>query len=297
MKRIIPLLLLPVFLLGCSVYINGNSVSVDTCRYSTTRQADVAVDGATLLEVNARSGNLTIRGQEGLTDVRVEGRACASSPQLLEQISYEAGLRGESVRVDVHFPERIVNGSASLDLEIMVPASMTARVDAASGRVVIENLLELDLQKRSGDLDIRQIGGDLRVTTTSGTASIAEIDGALTYDGGSGDLDIQDVTGQVRIDSKSSGSFRISGVREDIHLEDIGSGNLTIRDVGGSVTVREKSSGTVTISDVSRSVELVDLGSGTLNVDRVKGDLIVRSKGSGSINQSGVEGLVQLPNR
>lgn len=333
MKRFTAGLALATALLmtGCTVQVNTSGLSIDNCTYSSDFVETQAVDGATRLEVNAISGSLTIRGQEGLTEVRAEGRACASSENLLQKMSLESSRSGETVRVDVGFPNAVVAGNYWMDLTIDLPADMTARVDASSGAVVIERLAGLELTKGSGDLDITEITGDLRVQTGSGTATLREIEGATTYEGGSGDLTMRDLKGKVTVREKGSGKVMIENLGSDLVLHDVGSGDidvlgiagaleigqkmsgrfrfsdlgsftadelgsgdLEIRDVKGPVTLHEKSSGTSRITGAGGDAALGSVGSGSLVVERVSGNLTVRQKFSGSVTITDITKSVRL---
>lgn len=336
MKRIIAAgaLLLPLLLVGCSVSVDRNGISLDNCRYDRSHTKEVAVDGAKSLRLDGWTGSLTIRGKEGATVVHAEGKACSSDAKLLDQISLKAEKSGDAINLQVVHPDRIGMVNAYMDLTIDLPANMIATVDKNSGSVLIENIAGLDVTKGSGDLEVRTIKGDLRVKTNSGSAKVTDVTGATTYEGGSGDLVLRNLKDKVTIQDKNSGTFTAEDLGGDFEAYEIGSGDmtlvkvagtvnlhnknsgtvrvegasaftggrigsgdLTIKQVAGDVTLQEKASGSTTISDVSKNVSLFDLGSGSLNVSRVKGDLTVKSKASGSVSYADVQGKVDVPHK
>lgn len=338
MNRLIALLalMLALVLTGCSVQVTNNGVSVQHhgCNYTASYQEEIAAGDAKQLEVNARAGNLTIVGKEGITHIRVEGRMCTSDERLLNQMGITTKQDGERVQVDVLLPNMMTNASAWVDLTIEVPAHMTARVDDSSGSTIIEGMAALDLTKGSGDLTLSDIKGKVTVhEKSSGRIVIRKLgDDLILGRIGSGDLDVQGVSGSVQLDSKSSGSTRveetgrsvvlgnigsgdlrvsgtgaqvilrekssglisISRVKQDVILTSVGSGDLDLLEIGGGAELGEKSSGTVRINGVGQALTLGSIGSGDLDVRKVDGEVLLRQKSSGSIRITGVGKHVEL---
>jgi hypothetical protein len=71
----------------------------DECRHEAERSATVDASGAQRLTVGAGAGSLKIEGKPGLNTVRIRGRACASSADLLERIKLTARRNGGEVMV------------------------------------------------------------------------------------------------------------------------------------------------------------------------------------------------------
>jgi hypothetical protein len=53
----------------------------DQCRHEAQRDARVQASASERLVLLARAGSLRVEGRSGITEVRVSGRACASSPE------------------------------------------------------------------------------------------------------------------------------------------------------------------------------------------------------------------------
>jgi hypothetical protein len=232
------------------------------CRHEAERDARVQASSSERLVLIARGGSLRVEGRAGISEVRVSGRACASSAELLERLRIEASRSGGAVRVEV--PEMDHDGSwgwgrneyARLDLVLEVPAGMAA-----------------DIEDGSGDIRISGIG-------------------SITLDDGSGDIDIRDITGDVVMED-GSGGVVITGVKGSVTIDD-GSGEIEVRDVSGSVTI-DDGSGEIDVSKVGGTVRIPDDGTGSIQVSDVEGDLIVRDKGNGSVRYSDVRGRVDVP--
>lgn len=232
----------------------------DECRYSADRQAVLQVEDAADLRIEAEAGFLKVIGEPGLSEVIVDGIACASTAAYLEDIELRTGRRGSSLTLDVDLPDIDWNWNryVRLDLTVRVPAD-----------------LALDIEDGSGSIDIEGVG-TTRLDDGSGSITIENLRGDLTLRDGSGSIDVRDVEGSLTVDEDGSGSMQISGITGDVDIDEDGSGSISIRDVGGNVRIREDGSGSI------RAVEVV-------------GDFIVDRDGSGGITADGIGGRVEIP--
>jgi len=247
-----------------TLIVTGTAAPVfaQECRFEATRSATQRASADEILDLIAGPGSLTVHGRDGVSEVRVIGHACASSEDLLDQVRLETSSGGS--RIHVEMPE-IHDGSFRrdsdyyyrMDLEIEVPRGMAAHIRDGSGGILIDGLGRLDLEDGSGDIELRDIAGD------------------LVIDDGSGAMTIDHVIGSIRIDD-GSGDVGISGVEGDVEVDD-GSGGISIRNVKGNVDV--------------------DDGSGSIDVRDITGDFVVGSDGSGGIRHSNVAGRVDIPRR
>jgi hypothetical protein len=234
----------------------------DNCRYEAQRAANIDARSTDQLLLIARGGSLRVEGRAGLDQVRVRGRACASSEDLLDQLKLETSRNGGTVRVEV--PEidnddwmSGRNTYALLHLVIEVPEGMAADITDGSGEATLSGLGRLRVDDGSGELTIEDIAGNVEIDDGSGGIVAHGIHGDITIEDGSGEIELRDVTGSVEIDD--------------------GSGGMDIAEVGGSVRL--------------------DDGSGNIRVTNVQGDFTVTDDGSGSIRHSGVRGRVQIPSK
>jgi hypothetical protein len=228
------------------------------------RTARVSAAGARMAQIEARAGSLRVEGRAGITEIQARGTARASSRDLLDRIRLTAERRGDVAYVVVEIPEywnddRDDDQHASLDLVVEVPKT-----------------LALDIEDRSGDLEIRGVG-PVDLADHSGNATVEDVEGRLRVRDGSGELRIRDVRG-------------------DVIVED-GSGGVHLRTIRGSVTVDRDGSGEFEAEDVTGSVRIDSKGSGSVDVARVGGDFVVGRKGTGSIEFREVRGRVEIPDR
>ena len=231
----------------------------DRCAERMTMELLQPTGGVELLDVTAGAGNLRIEGSDAVSQIRVDAVLCASGADRMEGLDVTLERSGSSAVLETVFPERARgwnNGYARIDLVVSVPRGLDARVVDGSGEAWISGVGALDVEDGSGELTLRDIGGDLAVGD------------------GSGELAISDVGGSVR-------------------MED-GSGEITLRGVDGSVTLHD-GSGRVSIEAVTGDVEVLDKGSGQIDVRNVDGGLHVEGTRRERIRYEGVRGEVVLP--
>ena len=208
-------------------------------RCDNVRQLDntVAFGGAALLRVEAGAGSLRVRGVEGLREVRIRGTACASSADLLDELSVDVAREGSAVTIETNFPDHDgINQSMRIDLVLEVPLGVQAEIADGSGDAEISGLGATTIDDGSGNLRITDMRGAVAVTDGSGDLDIAGVVGDIMIEDGSGDVDISEIRGTVRV-SDGSGGINVRGVRGDFIVPNDGSGGVDWANVDGRVTV------------------------------------------------------------
>ena len=194
------------------------------------------IDGRSTLRVVYPSDEVVYpeMGRRSRTTVRVRSDGTFSDGR---------GDRGDEVRI------RGEGGGmeAWADLTIEVPARRDLAVYLATGEV-----------------DAREVDGDLLVDTGSGSVRAVDVSGFLDVDTGSGRVDVRGVSGGARIDT--------------------GSGGVEIHDVRGTTIEVDTGSGGVRGSGLAAESVLVDTGSGSIELERVTSRDLTLDTGSGSID-------------
>lgn len=227
----------------------------DSCQVSEPREATVDAAGATTVRVEAKDGSLRITGEEGLTEVRAHGEACARSRQSLKKVQLHAERSGDEVRVVVDIPERWGEPGA-LDLEVRVPAGVAVHVEDGSGEVEVDGVASLWLQDGSGEIDVTDVGGDVTIHDASGEMDLVDVKGSVVLEDGSGDIRVEDIRGSVTVEDDGSGAIEARGVGGDVLVRRDGSGDIRVEDVGGDFTVEEDGSGDITHERVQGRVKV-----------------------------------------
>ena len=263
--------------LACVLVVPAHA---EDCKHTAQRTANSAGPDIERVVIEARAGDLLVRGGAG-RDVTVEGRACASTAELLDDSKLEIRRDGNTVYVRTVLPE--LTGAlfgfsryAYMDVTVVVPKTATLKIDDSSGDMQVEDVQAATITDSSGDQTLERIAGDLDVSDSSGEIKVGNVGGELRLKDSSGDVDVDGVQGNVVVDIDSSG-------------------DLDIRRVTGTVHVRTDSSGDIEIQDVKRDVLIDEDSSGGILVRDVGGSFTVGSDGSGGIHYERVVGAVHLP--
>lgn len=233
----------------------------DECKYSAPRNLTLDLAGVREVQVDLHSHDLHLAGASGAGGA-VTGRACASDPKLLDDLTVTQRREGDRLIVEAGGHGRTVislfgSSYTDLKLDMQVPAQIPVVLNVGSGDAWATGLQKLGVQVGSGDVHISKISGQLTLSV------------------GSGDIDVNDV-GSLDAGSIGSGDLKINGVRGEARVGSVGSGDIGIRGVGGSLRVDT-------------------LGSGDLVVHDVQGDFSLGAKGSGDVTHDGVKGKVSVP--
>lgn len=248
------------------------------CKSSEPRdlKLDLAGVKSVLFEVNHH--DLHVKGAPGTTG-SATGRACASSPELLKQLTLTQRKAGDQLVVTLARKNSgwsFGNTYAYLDIRASVPANLPVQLDVGSGDADIEGVAALKLDTGSGDIKGR------------------DIKGAVSAKAGSGDIQLERI-GALKVDSIGSGDFRAQQVNGNVEVGVVGSGDLDLIDVQGAVHIGTVGSGDVDVRGVKSHVAVDSIGSGDVTARDIGGDLTVKRKGSGDVNHSGVRGKTSVP--
>ncbi len=209
--------------------------------YSETRELELAIDGISLLDIDAGAGSIEIRSDSDAPRIQVTAiiKVPNSDKDDAKKL-IESNLKLTLVKtrskasLEAYFDRGFwrSGNSASVDLKIQVPHGLAIYVDDGSGSLRIEGVA-----------------------------------GAVGIDDGSGSIIVTGAE-SVKIDD-GSGSIKISQVSGDVFVED-GSGDITIREVGGTVTI-DDGSGSIKVDDVEHDLIIVDDGSGSVQLSDIRG--------------------------
>ena len=250
-----------VLSLSASPVIIDEARPVRVREYDEPRTARVDARGASRIVIIAKSGWLRVEGKAGTTEVVAEGTAKAPRKDFLDQIKLTGTRQGDVVRIEVEMPDMKNrnwdtnwDSGPALDLTVTVPNNIPVEVEDSSGELRIMGTAALDLDDGSGQIEISDIGGALRVRDGSGSLEIQNVRGDVTIDDGSGEIDVRDVTGSVTL-RDGSGSITARGVGGSVRVERDGSGGIRVVDVEGDLTVNSGKRG-VSYSGVKGKVRV-----------------------------------------
>lgn len=212
------------------------------CDVTESHAAFVEAAGADLVRVEAEAGSLRIEGEPGISQVQVQGEACASSSDILEEIGLTTVRDGDAVLVRSEMPDR--NDSwfsggdqARLDLVVRVPDRLVLDVEDGSGSTEIQGVASARLDDGSGSIDVRDVAGDVEIRDGSGSIDVHDVSGSVELEDGSGSIRATEVAGDFVVESDGSGSIDVSLIGGDFVVEEDGSGGIDFDDVAGSVRI------------------------------------------------------------
>jgi len=280
-----------IILNGCVVIA---SPSYD--HFNLTKELNLDAKSLNKLAVEAGAGSLSIKGQEGLTAIRVKAEIYTSSE---DNDHYELTLnnsgstaylvakyKGDSGlwSADAHSPQ--------IDLNVLVPPRMLLDIDDGSGDLVVKDMTsKIKIKDGSGDMFVDNVNGDLTIDDGSGRIKVSEVVGRVKINDGSGEMTVSDIKGSIDIEDgsgemtlsdieghidieDSSGSIRVININGNISLDD-GSGDLTISHVSGMVTVSD-GSGDIDVQDVG-GLKIHETGSGGLRINNINGEFVINN--------------------
>ncbi|UCE40444.1 MAG: hypothetical protein JSV17_13415 [Candidatus Aminicenantes bacterium] len=213
--------------------------------FEKTERMSLSADGIDKLVIDCGSGFLHVTGENSLRSIEVEA-------------------------------EIIVKGKNEKDIEDYVKDRVKLELKKQGSKAILVSTFKnqfpnINFRTRVINLTVRIPNNmDVEVDDGSGEVNVKDIDGNLQIDDGSGEITVRDIRG-------------------DVNIHD-GSGMVDIRNVTGGVSV-DDGSGTIKINDIGKNVKVSD-GSGSIYIDDVVGDVIIKEDGSGSVNIQNVKGRV-----
>ena len=127
-------------------------------------------------------------------------------------------------------------------------------------------------------------GRKVSVFSIAGSSEIRNVDGHVSFDGGSGGADAENCRGWLSLDL-GSGGVQVNGFDGDLSV-DTGSGSVKVNDVNGPSIKLDTGSGGVTGDAISTDDLYVDTGSGSVSLTRVDAKRARVDTGSGGVEMS-----------
>ncbi len=244
-------------LLACLVL--AQPALAQRCEHSRDINLTASATAVNLAVVVAGAGELVIEGG-GTDEIVIQGRACASDADRLEEMSIDLSPRGDRLQIKTEIPDRgnwswSGNRYAHIDLTVQLPANLAVRVDDGSGNLVVRDVSSIELEDGSGNIEMSGIAGDVSIDDGSGNIDLTDVGGEVWINDGSGNIDIADV-GSVVIDDDGSGNIDVDVVRGSVIVHSDGSGGIWVAAVGGDFTVQDDGSGGIRHRDVAGAVKI-----------------------------------------
>ncbi len=260
----------------------GAAFAEDHCKFSQPQAMDLQLAGAKAVVFEVNSHDLRLQASPG-AKAALSGRACASTQDMLSQLSLSQQKVGDKLVVTLKRESRGLNINLSgntyayLDLTGTLPDNILVQLKVGSGDAALTGADSMSADVGSGDVVARDIKGLATAAVGSGDVELHNVGSTYVVSVGSGDVKVNGVRGDARVGSVGSGDIVLHGVQGTVRVESIGSGDVDVRDAGGAVSLGSLGSGDFEVR-----------GAASLTVDRV---------GSGSVNHTGIRGAVDLPKK
>jgi DUF4097 and DUF4098 domain-containing protein YvlB len=226
----------------------GDGPSEPTHESSEIRQAAFGLSGSPTVDVTTSNGRVTVRGQTGLTEVRVtitlhnRGTSIARAENRVDEMLVLAAQEGDRIvlRYDSAEQPEVVREHGSVDFDVTMPIVGDVSVSVGTGAV-----------------DVKVVKGTVLVKTRDGEIAAGGIVGALDARTSNGRIDVTQVWGAVRLAS-ANGRLRMTEIEGSIDAETT-HGNVLFsgRPIGASHRIRT-TMGTIEVelpSDLSITID------------------------------------------
>ncbi|GAB7095649.1 hypothetical protein JCM30237_28030 [Halolamina litorea] len=230
----------------------------------------IAVEDATALAIDARVGDVTVRG-ETRDDVAVHMvKQSSSVGGDLSKLDLAAERRGDRLTLATRYTgeNSLLGGSPTMDLTIRVPDSLrVADIGASVGDVRIEGVTgDLHVDSSVGDVTVEGVDGAVSAQASTGDVTVrgASVVGDVRADVGDLDLDVSGIDGDTRVET-STGDIEVaiaSGLDAEL-LAEASVGDVTVEGLTLENSTQTERSASGTLGD----------GGPTLRVETSTGDV------------------------
>jgi len=197
------------------------------------------------LSLETVNGSITVDGDQG-DAIEVRARKAAPTEDALESVTLESSRSDGQLTLETNHEQLpfLFGPSPKLDLEVTVPPEV--RLARA--------------KTTNGDVETRNVTGELVAGTTNGRVDVEGVDGGLSTETTNGEIHVAGVSGDVDA-STTNGDI-------DIALADDG-GNLSAESTNGKITIRASASlgATVSIETTNGDISVEGFGDSTASSD------------------------------
>lgn len=169
-------------------------------------------------------------------------------------------LSGDELTIEPPKGNSYLRSSVQLRIEVLTPIDSDIRIGVASATVKCTGRYQNAIvNSTSGNFDISNATGDVRIQTANADGRIADVGGQLRLKSASGDFSAGVVKGSAKLRT-ASGDIAIAEAQSDVQLKSA-SGNLKIGVAHSGVITANSSSGKVTVGVVPNTEVWLDLDS------------------------------------
>jgi hypothetical protein len=215
--------------------------------YVRTFTRDFELGDSAELDVDVRSGSLSVRGDDTTSRARVEvvARLWADDEREADEQAdiIARGITAQGKRLSIRTPAflrsrpfLVFSVGPRVDYQVVLPHKTRASIAARSGRVEVEHIAgPLEITARSGRVTVNDVHAGTRVVSRSGSVHATSIGGALDIESRSGGVRVRECRGKLTVQSRS-GSLQVEDVAGDIEVQGR-SGSIAVADAGAGLSI------------------------------------------------------------
>ncbi|MFK4083058.1 DUF4097 family beta strand repeat-containing protein [Kribbella sp. NPDC020789] len=135
--------------------------------------------------------------------------------------------------------------NCSADYEVTVPRGTKVIGENGSGDLALTGVAGVDADSRSGEVELTDVVGDVKLDLTSGDVSVRNLTGRLEVKANSGDIeaeglrggsvDVETSSGDIGLDLAEANDVRVKGTSGDVEISAPGSYRVTTDTRSGDV--------------------------------------------------------------
>ncbi len=253
--------------IGCDIQIGDWGKA----KYERTVQQQAPLAPGSTVIAQTSSGSITVTGAD-VTDcnvvalIRVQAPTEEEAQEIAEQVEIKLEPVGQTLTVKAEKPPKKRRCSISISYDITVPKQTN-----------------IDCNSSYGAIKLKNIDGDLKGKTNSGSISAEDIQGSAQLETSYGPVTCRNITGDNIQLKSSSGKIRAENIVGPVNLN-TSYGSITCDDISGGDIKLKTSSGDIKVSKASGGDCDAHTSYGSINVDELKSGLLKLHSSSGSIN-------------
>ncbi|MET8837300.1 DUF4097 family beta strand repeat-containing protein [Micromonospora sp. NPDC004540] len=165
----------------------------------------------------------------GAGDVTIRATGAADQVRIKRIVRYQGGE--PDTRYEIKGDELVLpsdcGARCTVSWEVTAPEGVTVRGEASSGNVTLHRVGPVDFNLNSGDVNVTEARGEVRVTTTSGNIEVVDATGPVRLRASSGDIsarrlaagvDAEATSGNVSIELDKPAAARLHATSGDVDL-------------------------------------------------------------------------------
>lgn len=211
-----------------------------------TKQLTLDAKSLTALNVEAGAGFLNIVGTD---TAAITVKAEIYQYEAHDNYCLNLANEGTTAQLTANNCNSNNDQQTRIDLTVALPKTFSLDITDGSGAILIENTAATKIHDGSGEIQLRNITGDLNIEDGSGAIEARNISGNVNIQDGSGSIELVNSEKNVKI-SDGSGNINVKNIQGDVSISD-GSGGITV-DKAASFTLLSDGSGSVKVNNVPK---------------------------------------------